>query len=752
MPRSGSYHPLFTRTPVTTVWTASGTFTAPPSVTLVMVECFGGGGGGGGASGGGGGGGAYTVVYSLSVTPGNGYAVNVGAGGAGSTTNGSSGGASWFNSTGTVFAAGGGGGLVSAAGGLGGTASTGVGEAKGSGGTGGAGLPAANNGGGGGGCSGQGAFNVPSNGENGYDASVYYYGFGGQGFSQNVGEPPQILFQGGYGGEGAVAGENGSTGGTVGAGGGGGGSSPGAGAAGRSGAVALTYAMGLAPTKRIRRGLARSKGTAGAARICELPSATVGYWNFGDTTTLIKGGYDLNGSTQYFSKTTGTPPCVSGGNIQYPVSIITWFRLDTSATLQNLVRIDNNDTSLLDPGGIYTRVTSGNAVQAVSDFDGTESFATSNTSIGDVRWHCAIAVFSAHNARAVYTDIDTVGGTNTTVRTPFGPLTATWIGAGPTASGLTDGVIAYSAVLPVDLSGATQVGARSAIFNGEDPVQICGLSYLNLTSGGATGSVWKLDNDAGADAGPVGYNLSATAAPTAQNFVIVCRNQSGDFAAGNLSIATAPGETNLKSVFLAPTYSSTIGNGQGGAVFTRTGANTGTCMRGLTPIDSVNASTGADRPFQVYWAGRSTDSTNNQHIAGFVRTVSNDTEQMALRLHGAGAGKPAAWREIGAGTSRDATSATSYPINTDMFLWAAANNAFGRAIELNGTSLGTNGSGSAPQLMDRVCVGMCDDATPNAPHDGQTFFVMVVKSGANTLLEQSRVEQFVANNYNITIS
>ncbi|MGB6692033.1 MAG: glycine-rich domain-containing protein [Terracidiphilus sp.] len=70
------------------LFTASGSWTAPPTITHVMVECVGGGGGGAGfvatgvPAGGQGGGGAYTKAL-FAVTPGDKYTITVGAGGIG---------------------------------------------------------------------------------------------------------------------------------------------------------------------------------------------------------------------------------------------------------------------------------------------------------------------------------------------------------------------------------------------------------------------------------------------------------------------------------------------------------------------------------------------------------------------------------------------------------------------------------------------------------------------------------------------
>jgi hypothetical protein len=95
-------------------FSSSGTWTAPPGVTSVTVQCWGGGGAGGGALlagvGGGGKGGGFASSILTNIVPGNTYTVTVGASGVGSTGAGGNGGPSWFSSTSTVYAVGGNGG------------------------------------------------------------------------------------------------------------------------------------------------------------------------------------------------------------------------------------------------------------------------------------------------------------------------------------------------------------------------------------------------------------------------------------------------------------------------------------------------------------------------------------------------------------------------------------------------------------------------------------------------------------------
>jgi hypothetical protein len=88
--------------------TSTTTWVAPAGTTTVQIEAYAGGGGGTNASGrsqfSGGAGGQYAICTSLTVVPGNGYILTVGAGGAfnGSATPGSPGGDSWMSDTGSA--------------------------------------------------------------------------------------------------------------------------------------------------------------------------------------------------------------------------------------------------------------------------------------------------------------------------------------------------------------------------------------------------------------------------------------------------------------------------------------------------------------------------------------------------------------------------------------------------------------------------------------------------------------------------
>lgn len=218
------------------IYTAAGTFTwtAPTGVTSVQAEVWGGGGAGGpgwsSIGGDGGGGGAYSKKNVISVTPGTGYTVVVGAGGpsvAGNGTgDGTAGGDSSFVNSATVFAKGG-------AGGIGGFSSAGTGGSPTAGGLASGGVGDVKNNGGKGGGSGGG---------------TTAGGSGGSGGSGGAGGDAVAATAGTAGTGGGAAGQAGTTsagltGNSPGAGGSGGGSSLASGA-GAPGQVILTYTAG----------------------------------------------------------------------------------------------------------------------------------------------------------------------------------------------------------------------------------------------------------------------------------------------------------------------------------------------------------------------------------------------------------------------------------------------------------------------------------------------------------------------------
>lgn len=198
------------------LYSMPGTYTwiAPTGVTSVSAVCIGGGGGGGGSgnggyTGAGGGGGALAYRNAISVTPGTGYTVTVGAGGSAGPIGvaGDNGGTSTFINSSTVYANAGGGGPTSGGGsGAGGSAGTAAGATAFAGGNGGSGGSGTGGGGGGGAAGYAGAGGAGGAGASGSSPSPSNAGTGG-GASGGAGGSssyscPNVTFNSGFNGGG----------------------------------------------------------------------------------------------------------------------------------------------------------------------------------------------------------------------------------------------------------------------------------------------------------------------------------------------------------------------------------------------------------------------------------------------------------------------------------------------------------------------------------------------------------------------
>lgn len=260
------------------IFTSSGSFNVPASVTEVTISGIGGGGGGGGGGGAGGfgggggagGGGAIYEEYKQTVTPSDTLTVTIGAGGsagaggAGSGSTGGTGGSTTITGTGvnlTLFGSGGGGG----GGGNGATGGTGGVSPYANGGTGGTGVGGSGGGGGGAGAS------KKDGGDGGVAAAAGsggagVFGSGGGGDGGGIG----ATGSGGIGGRSeftASTSTAGTTGGTSapGGGGGGGGSSLAVGGNGGNGANSPVAGTAAAANSGAGGGGGGGRGNGGGA-------------------------------------------------------------------------------------------------------------------------------------------------------------------------------------------------------------------------------------------------------------------------------------------------------------------------------------------------------------------------------------------------------------------------------------------------------------------------------------------------------
>jgi Big-like domain-containing protein len=371
----------------TNLFTASGTWTCPASVTIVTVECWGGGGAGGSAqttssgtaststAGGGGAGGAYAKKASISVTSGNGYTVTVGAAGIAPAlppTDGAhgDGGDSWFSSTSTVLAKGGGGGISKNAArpaqGAKGTCPSGsVGDVINLGGSG-----------------------ADGNGASGTQASGGGGGSGGTSTSGNNGGSPNVqsaataVSGGGVGGAGAQGSSAvGSSGGSPSGGGGGGLASANStgelGGNGSGGKVLLTYQATYYSKGSLDPGLTSSWTTARDGSGSNPSDFTTG------DTFVIQNGHTMATTATWTISGSGSKLEIENGGV---------------LTANNVVSISGSTTFQVDGGGKYRHAQNGGTIPTATwaatstcEIAGVTSTVPGglSQSFGNFTWNCS---------------------------------------------------------------------------------------------------------------------------------------------------------------------------------------------------------------------------------------------------------------------------------------------------------------------------------------------------------------------------
>ncbi|HBE43384.1 MAG TPA: hypothetical protein DDW27_19725, partial [Bacteroidales bacterium] len=308
-------------------FTTSGTFTVPPGVTAITVECWGGGGAGGGTTannargGGGGAGGAY-AKKALSVTPGTNYTVTVGAARTGTTSAGGTGNPSWFGTTGTVYAEGGAGGAApnggTVAGGTGSAANS-IGDIVYAGGNGANGTSTASGGGGGGSGS---------------------TGDGGNASGTTAGSGTAL--NGGTGGTGLTAGGNGNPGNNYGGGGSGGyvnNNTNRSGGNGAQGLVIVSYCLPPAMGYDYERNITIDHTkVAGGENLYNFPMlVSITGQNFLKTSPTGQitnsNGYDIVFTDEYYNKLDHQIEYYNAAN----GDLISWVRIPTLSCSANTV-------------------------------------------------------------------------------------------------------------------------------------------------------------------------------------------------------------------------------------------------------------------------------------------------------------------------------------------------------------------------------------------------------------------------------
>lgn len=474
-----------------------------------------------------------------------------------------------------------------------------------------------------------------------------------------------------------------------------------------AGRVETVYASG---PRVARSGLAKGAGTSGTGAAMSDPTGVVGLWDLGNTSALIKGGYLLNGSTQYLNNVLAAP-CTNGSStILYPLTVVIYFRLTATTADSTLFSLDGGAGPQLT---CYVDSTNYLACYA----DSTAAEAKTTTSVTDSRWHTGILVFASASARFAYLDTDTTGGTETTTVNTTAESTFIGTGAG---GGPCTGSIAYTACLPVDLSGAGAAARRTAIFAGADPVLVAGFTLGNLTrsSDGATGAVWLLDNDGGVDSGPGStYDLTPQAAPTAQNNLLVARDLSGG---GYHMRAGGTGG--------APTWSATYNNSQGGADFD----GTANYLSGSPPA--------TDTPFAFYIVGNSDVTTGGADTA--VGLVASGDTYCVLQWPGG----TNARQRTSQGANGVADAASDYTADVDYLVWAYFGAATGTCgIERNGAAGASDATSTNVASLNTAAIGSYRGSSPGQFFNGQLGPVLMLNTDGTN--DQPRIERFFSTAY-----
>ena len=482
--------------------------------------------------------------------------------------------------------------------------------------------------------------------------------------------------------------------------------------------------------KVVRFGFSKPKGTDGAGgAYLGFPSGTVGCWDLGNAKETIRGGYLFApASNQRFLRSSSSQPCIDGsGTPQYPISVVIWFNAADTTAGKTLLSL--SDGSGADPTPATNRLVCYTGASATLYAYVTDSGGSSHSSAASMytanTWVCGIWVFKSTTSRWVYSSVLTAGASeNTTSRVPV-TLDYADLGAenGYTASEEWNGRIAYTAVLPVDLSGAGNSAARTAIYAGCDPVRVAGFTYGSLTrsSDGAQGAVWKLDNDAGVDAGPHGFDLTASGSPTAQGNLIVARDLSG-------------GGYHVTATTAAPTYSTSIGNGQGGGVFAS--ASSQFLRLGSTPITAA--------PFQVYAVAQANDAIAQHTVFWLGDKDVNDDDRWILSFRGDVGSDPTRFAATDSPALPNA-SINSYSTDTNYLLWGSEEASNARTHERNGGSTATDSTSSTPDNADSLAIGMTRDSTPESGLDGEIHFVLLMNTASTS--DQSRIEKWTSTVY-----
>lgn len=469
-------------------------------------------------------------------------------------------------------------------------------------------------------------------------------------------------------------------------------------------------------TKTTRFGFSTRTGTGNVGGIyLGFPKGLRCLYDLGSPTDTMRGSYLYNASNAKF--TSSSVPCMASGSGDplYPLSAVIYFTAPTLDAVDRYLLAISDGTS----NNRFLVYRNANVIYNYVSGGGASGYASLSGTLNATRWHCIIAVWTSASSRAIYVDTNPTGATNSTTCNTTS-IDRIHFGTNEAASGAWwNGRIGHSCLLPVALSAAQ----RTAIFEGADPVIAAGFTYNSLTrtSDTARGGVWKFDNDAGADASVNGYNLT-NANATVETQLYVVRDLSG-------------GRYHQKANYAAPLYSTSVGNGQGGGVYSY--ASTQWLTSTTTPITAP--------PFQFYSVAQSNDVTG-RYATVALTDVDGVVDSWELWFNGTVGGDPISMNAQAGGSYGTASTSTGYSASTDYLMWGLETSSTSRAAEKNGGSQGTDSTSRSPAGIDCVTLGaQAAGLFVYRPLDGELYHVMILDHAST--IDQPRIERFYSTPY-----
>ena len=400
----------------------------------------------------------------------------------------------------------------------------------------------------------------------------------------------------------------------------------------------------------------------------------------------VKGTYALGGTDDFLTRTASVP------TLSYPFWIVGKFRVTTASGSQTAIEVTNSDGSQR-----FAVLTNAASVLFYAASGGSAS-ASATTATASGTWTTFVAVGTSATSRAIYTNLNTTGGTNASSLTPSGMdriFSGCSVGLVNDFAGDIGPISIYSGTGP----DSTQ---RGRIFAGDDPDGIATTNGCTLLAG------WGLDN-ALTDRSGNGYTLTASGdSVTAQNKILCLRDRVSN-------------TYHLLATTSAPIYYSSAFSGRGGMVAQVAGSQFLRCP--TTPITAA--------PFQVY-LGASSDDAGTLYRPFSITDTASLNEGWILGFAGATGGDPVTWTGVAGGSGAVASTSTGFVLGTPYLLWGQETSSSARAVELNGAGQGTNSTTKVPTSVDAITLGAWAASSVENPHNGGIAFAVLLNTAATT--------------------